>query len=349
MSKVLVTGITGRVGANLAVALQKKGYEVRGMVMPNDPAANKLSLLQDVEIAYASLTDQDAITKAVEGVDIVMHMAAQMIKGNTPVERFFDINAMGTMRLLEASVKAKHPVTRFVQASTDGSFGVPRPKYNPVDENHPQIPGDYYGTSKVLCERLVENYGFQYDLPYSIVRFGSVCAADEVLNWFRYDFILGLVKLAERGREHHLWPIFEGYEKPWEHIEKAVPDPDVNPAVGLTDMEGKGWAIHLSDVRDTVDGAILAMEHPSAIGQDFNIVAPATTAYDTGARILGEALNLPVHIVKMPMCWYFDVSTTKARQVLGYEPKWTYEKMIESALAYRRGEDIGVLPALLEK
>jgi UDP-glucose 4-epimerase len=348
MAKVLVTGITGRVGANLAVSLQKKGYEVRGMVMPGDPAANKLSLLKDVEIVYASLTDSEAVAKAVEGVDIVMHMAAQMIKGKTPPDKFYDINTMGTMRLLEASVRAKHPVSRFVQASTDGSYGVPRPRYNPVDENHPQVPGDYYGTSKVMCENLVRNYGFQYDLPYTIVRFGSVVAADEVLNWFRHEFMVGLVKVGSApGRGHHLWPIFEGHEDSLEIIKRTVTDTQGNPAVGFTDEAGKGWAIHLSDVRDTVDGAILAMEHPSAIGEDFNIVGPSTVAYDTGAKVLAEALGLPVYIVKMPMCWYFEVSTAKARQILGFEPIWTYEKMVESAIAYQRGDDIDVLPALL--
>lgn len=348
METVLVTGITGRVGANLTIALQRKGYHVRGMVMPDDPAANKLGLLKDIEIVYAPLTDTTAVAKAVEGVDIVMHMAAQMVIGNTPADRFFDINTMGTMRLLEAAVRAKHPVSRFVLASTDGSFGVPSPKYNPVDENHPQIPGDYYGTSKVLCEDLIRNYGFWWDLPWTIVRFGSVVACDEVLGWFRYDRAIGVLKHAQRGRESHLYPLFKGIETPWEYVEKAVPDPAGNPAVGLTDPEGRGWATHLSDVRDTVDGAILAMEHPSAVGQDFNIVGPSTTAYDTGARILGKRLGLPVHIVKLPMRWYFEVSTAKARQVLGYQPQWTYERMLDSAIAYQNGEDIGVLPALLK-
>jgi UDP-glucose 4-epimerase len=349
MAKVLITGITGRVGTNLAVALQKKGYEIRGMVMPNDPASNKLTLLHDVEVVYTPLTDQDGIFKAVEGVDYVMHMAAQMVKGDTPAERFFDINAMGTMRLLEAASKAKHPITRFVLASTDATYPATRPHYNPMDENHPQTPGDYYGASKLLCENLVKSYSMQYKLPYTIVRFGSVQAADEVLRWFRYSFMVGFFRLAERGRDIHLWPIFEGYDRPWEYLEKAVPDKELDPAVGIVTQDGRPWGIHLSDVRDTVDGAILAMEHPAALGEAFNIVGPATVTYDVGARVISDRFKLPLHIVKVPMYWYFDVSSAKAQKLLGFKPQWTFEKMVDSALAYQEGASIGVIPTEIGK
>ena len=46
----------------------------------------------------------------------------------------------------------------------------------------------------------------------------------------------------------------------------------------------------------------------------------------------------------MPFLWWFNVANHKARGVLGYSPKYTFEDMVQSALAYRRGEDIGVVP-----
>jgi nucleoside-diphosphate-sugar epimerase len=46
----------------------------------------------------------------------------------------------------------------------------------------------------------------------------------------------------------------------------------------------------------------------------------------------------------MPFLWWFNISNAKARSILGYEPKYTYPDMVASALAFRRGEDIGVVP-----
>lgn len=347
MSKVLITGITGRVGTNLAMAMLDKGYSVRGMVMPGDPVASKLKVFddRDVEVVEASLTDQEAISKAVEGVDYIVHLAVQLLRGETPTEKFFDINAMGTMRLLEAAAKANHQVSRFVLASTDGTYDVVNPDYLPMDEEHPQLPGDYYGTSKVLCEHLIRNYGKQWELPYSIVRFGTVVAADEILEWFRYDFMVEVLKVAEKGRDSNAWPLFANVERPWELVEEAVPDATGNPAVGFTDTEGQPWTIHFSDVRDVVAGTILAMEHPAAEGEAFNIVSPDTIDYVAGARTIAEKLGIPVHIVELPILWRLELSGEKARRELGFAPEWTYEKMLESGFAYQRGDDIGVVPA----
>jgi UDP-glucose 4-epimerase len=334
----------------MAMSLLDKGYEVRGMVMPGDPAADKLEIFKgSVEVVQASLTDQDAIIGAVEGADYVVHLAVQLIRGNTPTERFFDINAMGTMRLLEAAAKGRHPVERFVLASTDGTYDVVNPEYLPMDENHPQLPGDYYGTSKLLGEHLTRNYGKQWDLPYSIVRYGTVVAADEILDWFRYKFWMDWLRVAEKGRNSHVWPLFAGVEKPWEYVERAVPDPAANPAVGLADEEGRPWTIQFSDVRDVVGGTILAMEHRAALGEAFNIVSPDTVAYDHGAKLLAEKLDIPAHVAKLPARWRLELSGEKARRVLGFRAEWTYAKMLESALAHRRGEDIGVVPALVAK
>ena len=345
VSKVLVTGLTGRVGANLAVALVNRGYQVKGIVMPGDPTANKLDMLDGVEVAYASLTDHDAIAEASEDVDYVVHLAAVMVRGNSPSEALFNVNVFGTLRLLEAAVRGSRSVKRFVLASTDGTYDSINPDYLPIDEQHPQLPGDEYGTSKVLAEQLVKNYGKQWNLPYCIVRFSTVLATDEILNWFRYEGTIRRLRIAEKKQESNVWPLYANVERPWKYVEKAVTDEAGDPAVGLIDEDGNPWGMPLTDVRDIVSGTILALEHSAAEGETFNIGPPETTEYETAARHLAEVLELPVHIVPMPLRWYYTVSIAKAKRVLGYEPQWTYHKMLESALAYRRGEDIGVVPA----
>lgn len=330
---VLITGVTGRVGANLAVALHERGYGIRALVLPDDPAAAKLERLPAIDVVEGGLDDQVAVDRAVEGADSVVHLAAQMVIGATPADAFFDTNTMGTLRLLEASVAAGRRVRRFVLASTDGTYGPVCPRYLPIDEQHPQLPGDHYGTSKLLAEHLVRNYGEHYGLEWSIVRFGSVLEGSEPLSWFRRDLAAGLLRRAELGPRSHVWGLFRnGQSRAWEELERAVPHSEPSPAVALHGPDGEPWAIHLTDVRDVVQGTVLALEHPDAGGEDFNIVGPETVPHDRGASIIADALDLPRYDVQLPMKWAFSVSADKARERLGFRPEWTFERMVRSAL-----------------
>lgn len=332
METVLVTGVTGRIGANLALQLLKRGLSVRGMVQPEDPGRRKLDQLPDVEVRMAALHDADAIADAVEGVDSIVHLAAQMVLGSTPVDRYFDTNTLGTLRVLEAAAQARHQVRRVVFASTDGTYGPARPLYQPMDEAHPQQPGDYYGISKVLAERLVANYGQQYDLDWTIVRYGSVIAPDEVLGLFRYRFVSGFLHKAEEGRRGNLWPLFESMARPWEVLEAAVGEAAVrNPAVAVRSPTGP-WALHLTDVRDAVEGTIVALEHPAASGESFNIVGPCTVDFDAGATLIADALDLPRFSIELPAMLAFAIDRTKAERVLAFRPTWPLERMVKTAL-----------------
>lgn len=337
MGIALVTGVTGRVGANLALHLLHRGWGVRGLVHPEDPGRVKLTQLPEVEVHAGDLRDLDVVTRAVDGVDAVVHLAAQMVRGDTPVDAFFDVNTLGTLRVLEGAVRARRAVGRVVVASTDGTYGVTRPAYLPIDERHRQEPGDYYDTSKVLSETLVRNYGVQYGLDWSIVRYGSVVAPDEALNLFRYSYAARLLHHAERGRDSNLWPLFVGCLRPWEALDAAVGDAaHANPAVALFGPDGP-WAIHYVDVRDVVAGTIAALEHPDAAGEAFNVTGPATVDFETGAKTVAAALDLPVFRVDLPMRLAFEDDNRKAARVLGFTPEWTFERMVQSAFDYRAG------------
>ena len=89
--KVLISGVTGRVGANLAHQLMERGNHVRGLVMPSDPKADKAVSL-GVEIVEADIADADRVRAAADGVDIVIHQAAQILEGIYPSERMLEIN-----------------------------------------------------------------------------------------------------------------------------------------------------------------------------------------------------------------------------------------------------------------
>lgn len=329
---VLITGVAGRVGSTLAHQLIRAGYDVRGTVRPGGRSLHP-ALAGQVEIVEADLTDPVALTRAVEGADIVVHLAAQMVIGDTAPDRFHDVNALGTLRLLEAAARAEHPVRRFVFASTDNTYGPGRPRFVPITEEHPQLPGDYYGTTKVLGEQLVRNHHELYGLEYSIMRLGSVVAPHEVPPLFRLSWTKAfLAAQAQAGRRGNLYQVFADQPDLSALVEEAVGHRDDDPVVALTGPGGTPWSLHLSDVRDVAVGLMLGVEHVAAADQDFNIVGPRTTTFGEAAAVLAKELDLDTVTVELPVTLAFEVSIAKAQQLLGYRPTRDFAQTVRAAL-----------------
>ena len=100
--KILVTGGTGRIGANLVLRLLDAGHSIRSFVYPGDASrARKLDAYDGVETVYGDLRNSDDVGKAVAGVDAIYHLAAAF-QGPFDNRQYLDINAMGTLNLLES-------------------------------------------------------------------------------------------------------------------------------------------------------------------------------------------------------------------------------------------------------
>ena len=108
--KVLVTGVTGRVGRNLAAALLARGDEVRGLVLPDDPGLEK-ARASGVECLTGNLRDLETATAAVAGVAAVVHLGAMMLWGSddqNPI--LFEDNLRGTFNLAYLAERTGFPV-----------------------------------------------------------------------------------------------------------------------------------------------------------------------------------------------------------------------------------------------
>jgi UDP-glucose 4-epimerase len=342
MTRYLVTGVTGRVGSTLAANLLARGDTVRGLVAPGDPARGKLDALPDLEIATADLADRDGVEAAVEGADIVLHMAAKLVRRDEPVDSYFDTNTLGTVRLVNAAARAH--VRRFVHASTDGAYDFFAPRSAPLAETEPQQPSDCYGTSKTLAEQAVQGFARQWDMPYTILRYASVVAPSEVLGCFRRSYAGAFLGLSRHGRDTHLWQLFEGWSDPQDALGDI--DETGDPAVALVGADGRPWTIHFTDVRDAVDGTLVAADHPDAANQTFHIIGPSPTTWTDGAQVIAAALDLHTHTVTTPNSLVIELSHDKAASMLGFQSQWTFARMVESGLEWRAGRRAeNVLPA----
>jgi UDP-glucose 4-epimerase len=253
----------------------------------------------------------------------------------------FVVNTLGTLNLLEGALQASRPVKRFLFASTDQTYSPFVQQRTTFYEEHPQKPGDSYGLGKHLSEQICFEYMREYGLPVTIVRYSSVLAGDEALKVLSPPWLKFYIDLwSAPGRVP--WFGAEKVEQAKSAVEAALEEP--NAAVGVTGPDGDSWALPFTDVRDTVAGTVLALESADAIGDAFNLVGPAPTAYVPAAKLIAENTERPYLQVRMPFLWAFYASNAKARATLNYEPQYDFAKMVESALAFRRGEDIGVIP-----
>lgn len=340
--RVLVTGAAGRVGTNMVRRLVGDGVEVVAMVLPGDPQRAKLAAFPQVEVVEADLTDQASVDAACAGVTHVVHLAAQLVRGDTPVDRLYDVNSLGTLRLLEASVRHGAGLERFVLASSDGTYRPGAPPETPLRETSPQVPADHYGTSKLLGEIILRNHAAQFDVPFSIVRFATVVSPEEAGTMFRLSFWRAVLGWQRQGRDSHLWPLFDGQPDLLAILDDQAGDAAGDTAVGLLGPDGRPWTISLLDVRDAVEGVYRALTEPGAEGHAFNLAAERPTGHDEGAATIAAAYAVPTLLATMPTSLRLELSIDLARRLLGFAPAHDFRDSVEAG---RSGGDAGFVPA----
>jgi nucleoside-diphosphate-sugar epimerase len=174
--RALVTGGTGFIGSHLAEALRRRGDTVTVLAR----SARKAEALAPlgVRIIAGDLADAAAIRKAIEGQDVVYHVAA----ANTALseEAFMATNLEGTRSVVEAAKSAGGP--RFVFVSSMAAGG-PSPIGKPLQGDEPPSPVTAYGRSKLAAEEVVK----AGTLPWTIIRPPMVYGPRdlEVLKVFR--------------------------------------------------------------------------------------------------------------------------------------------------------------------
>ena len=149
--KALVIGGAGFIGSEIVRQLYDYGAEVS--VLDNFSTGTRENILHnDIEIYTGDIRYMELVKSAMEGKDIIFHLAAcPFIPScyNYPSE-FIDVNIRGTLNVL-LSAKELRP-EKIVKISTGEVYGVP--VYLPIDDKHPTNPISTYAGSKLSAERL---------------------------------------------------------------------------------------------------------------------------------------------------------------------------------------------------
>ncbi len=288
---VLVTGGSGRLGRFVVEELKKLGFRIRVMdVTPcNDPS---------VEFIQGDITSLADAEQATRGIDAVIHLAAIPVE-NGKAERIFRINVTGTFNVLEAS--ARNKVKGFVYASSVCVYGLINwarriiPPYFPIDENTPRFGDVTYSMGKIIGEDLCHGYSVRYKIDAISLRIATVMF-DESPSWP---------------------PAIKEIDNPEYAFGSKVP---------LTQFM---WQyVNPKDVAQAFALSVQRIQKVNVGYEAFNIGAKDVFSTVPTLELIGR-YYADVPEIHNPAQFIADkhrtlYSITKAREVLGYEPKFTW-------------------------
>ena len=170
----VVTGGAGFIGSNLVDHLVEIGHEV--IVLDNFASGKKANLShhkkKDVKIKRIDISKSKNLEKYFNGVDYVFHLAglAEIIPSIKNPKKYFNVNVLGTLKVLDAAKKAR--VKKLIYAASSSCYGSPKKfptsEKEKIDIKHP------YGLTKFLGEQLVIKYATKFKMPNISFRFFNV-------------------------------------------------------------------------------------------------------------------------------------------------------------------------------
>jgi nucleoside-diphosphate-sugar epimerase len=314
---LLVTGATGKVGQALIKRLltseQYSEFKIRAFCHHREPEPN-----ERIEVFFGSIQNQVDVDRAMDGVTHVVHLAT--VK-ETP-DLIMDVSVKGLFWLLEAC-RQSDTSQQFILLGGDaaiGHFYYPHPVPVTEGQKHSAYPG-CYALSKVLEETMLEQYYIQYGLNGCCLRAPWIMDKDD----FKYSLSFG-----EDVFGGPRWRDLVGHKIADEYLR-------TNTIPIMLDPNGVPVKRNFVHVEDVVSAILTALDHAGAHQETFNICMDQPVDYAEVARYLRKTHGFPSVEIKTPYhsTW---LDNTKAKFILGWQPDYDMERIIDLAWAYERDE-----------
>jgi UDP-glucose 4-epimerase len=173
---ILVVGGAGYIGSHTVHLLAQQGYHV--IVLDNLVYGHRAAIIDsDVVFVQGDLGDRDVLEPLFSeyAIDAVMHFAAYAYVGESVQNpaKYYHNNLSKPLILLDTMRDYQCGI--FIFSSTCATFG--NPQYIPIDEQHPQNPINPYGATKLMLERVLDDYAAAYGIRYACLRYFNAAGA----------------------------------------------------------------------------------------------------------------------------------------------------------------------------
>lgn len=322
---ILLTGGLGVNGAWVTRKLVERGY--RPVVLEKRIDFSLLSddVARDIVVVEGDVTNLDDLMRIFEEHKIqrVVHMAVLIPGIQTEMLKGFEVNASGTVKVLEAASRVG--VERVVYTSSraayghiDGSFA--HPHYKPITEDHVQRPFLVYDVCKVAAEGMGRNYARMRGLQFVSLRFASIYGPGKLQRHGPYGIFSQLIENPLAGKPVTI-------RRGGEQRDDVIYVDDIAEAIVLATLKDR-----LSyDVYNISRG----------VGTTLHDFADAVRLAVPGAQIeIGPGLDY--HGLGACYCGIMD--NTRARNDLGFEPKYDLARGVEHYVQTMR--QLGLQPVI---
>lgn len=310
---VMVTGADGFIGSHLTEELVKKGERVKAFCYYNSFGSwgwldsLEPAIKNEIEVFMGDIRDPNGVRTAMEGQDIVYHLAALIaipFSYHSP-DSYVDTNIKGTLNVLNAARQVG--TSRLLVTSTSEVYGTAQ--YVPIDEKHPFQGQSPYSATKIGADRLAESFYRSFDLPVTIVRpfntYGPRQSGRAVIPTIITQLLNGQTEIK---------------------LGSLTPTRDFNY------------------VKDTAAGFMALADCPAAVGQEVNIATGQEHSIGDLANELIRQINPEAKIVCDEQRLRPEKSEVnrllgcadKLRAMTGWAPKYTFEQGLAETIEFLR-------------
>lgn len=297
--KVLITGAGGFIGSHLTEEFIRRGYDVRAFVLYNSYNTwewldhSPQEIKDQIEIFSGDIRDPHGVKKAMQGCDLVFHLAALIAipySYHSP-DTYVDTNIKGTLNVLQAARELG--VEKIIHTSTSEVYGTAR--FVPITEDHPLQGQSPYSATKIAADQLAMSFYYSFGTPVTIIRpfntYGPRQSARAIIPTVITQIASGAKKI-KLGALH--------------------PTRDFN------------------FIKDTVDGFIAGFKAQDAIGEVINIGSGYEVSIHDAANNIAQIMDADLEIEteearirpEKSEVERLVADNTRAKKLLHWEPKY---------------------------